>query len=146
MSSLNASGNIRVKCKRCGRLSPANEFVIDHINKVMVCAACAKGAKPATPTTLSELAVRNKPTVLKARIPAPSAPIAPAKKVVVDDPEEEKMAAAYNEKKAKLGAYPRIDDEKVRYRCGKCGYQFPYNKVKQTPAKCPYCAYQINWP
>ncbi len=143
MSSLNASGNVRVQCKRCGRLSPANDFVIDHLNKVMVCSACAKGAPK--PTTLSELAAK-KPTVLKARIPAPSAPIAPAKRVTVNDPEEDKMEKAYQEKKAKLGAYPRIDDEKVRYKCGKCGYQFPYNKVKQSPAKCPYCAYQINWP
>ena len=34
--------DIKAKCRRCGKESPVNEFILDPVYKMMVCIACVK--------------------------------------------------------------------------------------------------------
>lgn len=145
MSTLMRSGSIPVKCKNCGKASPADLFVIDHQRKMMVCPTCAKSTGKPVTQKFSTLLEKNKITNATPHSSIPIAP-APPKKEIPKDHEDEFLEKTYRQKISSLGKYPRIDKEKIKYHCQKCNYKFAYNTERLTPSKCPYCSYAVNYP
>lgn len=163
MSSLSRSGGIQVKCKNCGRPSPADQFVVDHQRKMMICASCAKTTSKPVPQKLSSMINRSAPSkpAMKAEpsqtigmsmpkvvTPISKAPVAPPapKKIVQRDVDDDYLDKMYEQKQMGMKKFPRIDKEKIKYQCSRCGYHFPYNTERITPSKCPYCAYPVSYP
>ena len=140
MTSVSA-GSIRVQCKKCGRSVPSDQFVLDHLNKMMVCQTCARTPNKASPTVPGQLN-RNMP-------------IAPVKHSVDKtdkknipgyDKDDEKINMLYQEKQNKLGKFKKLGDDKIKYQCSKCKNQFPFNVVRRTPSKCTYCGFDVYYP
>ena len=67
-------------------------------------------------------------------------------KAVGQDVEDKELEILHKRKMEKLRKEKenmvkaeKLDDERARYKCPKCSYEFVYNLVKQAPGKCPYC-------
>ena len=122
--------DIQAKCKRCGRMARADEFVLDYVYKVMVCPNCVKERK---------IAERKKEHDEKKIL------IREEEKAPGWDKEDEYLERVHMERQAMAGSAEKIDDERVRYHCQKCGYNFLYNFIKKTPPKCPYCGREVDY-
>lgn len=116
---------IRVKCKKCGRSAKPEEFVLDHVYKLMVCPLCIKDRK------LSEQIKED----LKSQKKAPKEENKPAGW----DKEDEYLERSYKREIGNTVKVEKIDDERVRYKCPHCGYTFMYILSKKNPSSCPYC-------
>jgi rubrerythrin len=119
-------GDIKVKCKKCGRTASAAEFVLDPIYGMMVCQGCVKDRRS------GQIASQIKEQ-------KPEEP----KKPAGWDREDEYLEKAYRQKMKSMTKVQQVDDERVMYECPNCKYTFKYNFVKKTPARCPYCSNDI---
>jgi predicted Zn-ribbon and HTH transcriptional regulator len=108
---------VDVKCRKCGRVATSDTFVLDHVFKMMVCPACVKERKYKERMHEELSASRAKPIEAKQTV----------KPAVAPEPVEEK-----------------IDVDRQKRKCAKCGYLFSYNVVKKTPQHCPYCDHPID--
>ncbi len=130
------AGSIRVTCKKCGRSVPSDQFVLDHINKMMVCQTCARTPNKPSPTI--------PPQPLKGPLPKP---IPFDKKHIPGyDKDDERLELLYQEKKNKMGKFKKLSEDKIKYQCSKCKNQFPFNIVRRTPLKCTYCGFDVYYP
>ncbi|MBN2142688.1 hypothetical protein JW711_05145, partial [Candidatus Woesearchaeota archaeon] len=109
----------------------ANEMVLDHVYKMMVCPQCVKeriasekGLKHAASLALAEKAASE----VKKDIPAGW------------DRDDEEIEASYDKKVRDRAVLEQIDDQRVKYTCRKCKYQFTYHTVQMRPERCPYCS------
>jgi DNA-directed RNA polymerase subunit RPC12/RpoP len=128
---------IKVKCKKCGRDVKSDEFILDPIYKMMVCKDCVKERKA------NEL--NAKKTAAQAEFKAKQEVQQKNERPAGWDSEDAEIERAY---KAKQGSQPRvekIDEEKVKYTCAKCKYEFIFNTYKRMPGRCPYCSTPVNF-
>ncbi|MFA5141576.1 MAG: hypothetical protein WC471_01235 [Candidatus Woesearchaeota archaeon] len=130
-------GDVKVKCKNCGRDALASDFVLDPYFRMMVCSKCFKER-------------RGKSIVdsMKAKSPSQLV-VTPVQKEVKPKPAGWDEEDEYLEKMAKFKQQTttqvkKIDDERVSYKCKKCSYEFAYNTIKRTPGRCPYCCAEID--
>ncbi|MFH1511373.1 MAG: hypothetical protein ABIF10_06795 [Candidatus Woesearchaeota archaeon] len=120
-----ASG-IRVKCKACGRLSDSSEFVLDPGYKMMVCQNCVKERR-------MREEVKSKVQEQKAE----------KKKPKGWDIEDEELERLYTAKQYKKAQVVRLDQNRAKYKCAKCAYEFIIKLDKMLPNRCPYCSADI---
>ena len=59
-----------------------------------------------------------------------------------DDEELEKLYAQKQKQRAAFNPLERSGG-KLKYRCQKCKYAFPYDERQRTPASCPYCGRRV---
>ncbi|MEM4271901.1 MAG: hypothetical protein QXD13_02350 [Candidatus Pacearchaeota archaeon] len=116
------SSAIKVKCKNCGRMANAEEFVLDNSFKMMVCPACIKD--------------KNKISVQKEE-PKPEISV---QKPAGWDKEDEYLERAFKAKVKQAAVVEKIDSEYVKYTCPHCKYSFKYSVIRKKPGVCPYCS------
>lgn len=119
---------IKSKCRKCGKDMPVEDFVLDYVYKMMVCSNCSRERR-AREGVKAELKDKKK-------------------EKAEEKPAGWDMEDAYLEKahKMKIGnsvKVERVDDDRVKYTCPKCSYEFLYNIVRKTPGRCPYCSNDI---
>jgi rubrerythrin len=117
------AGGIKVKCKACGKMADSDEFVLDPGFRMMVCRNCVKERQ-------SREEVHKKVKEQKED---------QKKKPAGWDAEDEQLERAHRAKAENTVDVQRIDEQKVKYKCPKCSYEFVVNIVKNSPANCPYC-------
>ena len=122
---------VRVKCRKCGKDVKSDEFVLDPVYKMMVCAQCVKDRR-----MLETAEKKQTQEAVKAKAREEEKKQRPAG-WDMDDAEIER---AYRDKQAQKSAVERIDNERVRYNCKKCKYSFIYHVPQQRPSRCPYCS------
>jgi DNA-directed RNA polymerase subunit RPC12/RpoP len=122
---------VKVKCKKCGREFKSDEFVLDPVYKMMVCRECVKerrtkefAAKKTQQREQTKIAME---TQIKKEKPAGW------------DSEDAEIERTYKAKKAALPDVEKIDDQRVKYTCKKCKYEFVFNVLTRVPGRCPYC-------
>lgn len=122
---------VKVKCKKCGREFKSDEFVLDPVYKMMVCRECVKerrskefAAKKNQQREETKIAME---TQIKKEKPAGW------------DSEDAEIERAYKAKRAALPDVEKIDDQRVKYTCKKCKYEFVFNVLTRVPSRCPYC-------
>jgi len=120
-------GAVEVKCKKCGKLTPSNEFTLDPVYRMMVCRKCvAERRLKESPIQPGQTAVSVRPQgALPARQPVAGAP------AVRPQPG---LPAARREP----GAVAKSSD-KMKQKCKKCGFSFLYDAEKGYPLNCPNC-------
>jgi len=125
--------SIPVKCKKCGRFARADEFILDLDYKMMVCQQCVK-EKRMKHEVHSELAKQKEQTKEDTKEPKPAG----------WDHEDEYLSRNYKTKMMDSVKVVRIDAQRVKYKCPKCGYTFTYDVERSTPGRCPYCGEDIH--
>jgi DNA-directed RNA polymerase subunit RPC12/RpoP len=127
---------VKVKCKRCGREFKSDEFVLDPVYKMMVCRECVKERKSqefaAAKTKQREESKAQMEVQIKREKPAGW------------DAEDAEIERTYKNKQASAPKVERIDNERVKYTCKKCKYEFVFNVLKRVPGRCPYCSAEIS--
>jgi DNA-directed RNA polymerase subunit RPC12/RpoP len=126
------NSDIKVKCKRCGRSANSTEFVIDPVYRMAVCPACVKERKQSLKVKAEIAQMKGKKEVVDEKKPAGW------------DKEDAYLEKAYTMKMQNTVKVEKIDDEKVKYKCAKCSYDFVYNAIKNTPSSCPYCGAKVS--
>lgn len=131
--------SIKAKCRKCGKMMPADEYVLDPVYKMMVCSQCVKERKMKENRSRHETVIKeNKKAV---QDPKP-------KKPKDWDSEDDLLEKLHRQKQKSmiqdLAVARRIDDKRVQYRCVKCKYSFVYNVIKETPKSCPFCNEDIH--
>jgi rubrerythrin len=134
--------SIRAKCRKCGKETKVSDFVVDPVYKMAVCINCSKQRK------IDEFKQKNKdnnkeyeneinsPTdILKQKIKA--------NKKAGWDKDDERLERLNEEKYSTLPKVKKISEEKVKYKCPSCKYEFSYNVIKQIPKSCPFCDKKI---
>lgn len=136
--------DIKVKCKVCGRSASAAEFVLDPVFKTMACPMCVRDRKA------KDFSRQNQPhgqATPQTSQSAPAQKIQPAASHM--DSEDAELERAYQKKQEMIrqvkaaSQFEKIDDDKIKMKCLKCGYGFVFNIAKRTPGNCPYCGEKI---
>lgn len=128
------NNEVKAVCKRCGRQSPASQFVLDPVYGMMVCQLCLKERKSKTAASM----IRQDSHSTKKEEPAKDRP--------ADwDKEDEYLERSYARKKQSQSnvAVEKVDGSHVNYTCPKCKYRFLYDTERKYPRVCPYCNSQI---
>jgi DNA-directed RNA polymerase subunit RPC12/RpoP len=123
---------VKVKCRKCGKETKSDEFVLDPVYKMMVCRDCVKERR----MNESMAAKQKVQEENKVKHEAEEKRERPAGW----DSEDSEIERAYSQKQGNKPKVEQIDSEKVKYTCTKCKYEFVYNTYKQMPARCPYCS------
>lgn len=110
----------KVICRKCGKLTPAQRLVLDTVSKITICPSCAKEQEA---KTKKEEELKQKP--------------------VGWDFEDEYLDRVQKQKDRINVVFERLDRERIRYTCFKCGYKFIYNTIKRYPQICPYCSAKV---
>jgi hypothetical protein len=118
--------NIKIKCRKCGRQAPANEFVLDSEYRMVVCPNCIK-----------ERDVKNK-------IEVKAQEQEEVKKRPGWDYEDEYLEKAYKAKKGNQLVFEKVSEDKIKYICPKCKNMTLYNVVKKFPSLCPFCGRKVS--
>ncbi len=126
---------VQIKCRKCGRSSDATTFVLDPLEKMMICALCVKDRK--VKKTAEMIINRRREAVQPTEDADSDSPVG-------WDKEDEILEKIHKDREEKGQEQPtvtvgRIDDDRVRYNCPKCSYSFVYNVKLQRPQKCSYC-------
>ncbi len=126
---------VKAKCKKCGREFKSDEFTLDPVYKMMVCRECVKERHAqefsATKTKQREEHKVEEAAKVKREKPAGW------------DAEDAEIERAYKNKQASAPVIQRIDNERIKYTCKKCKYEFVFNTMNRVPGKCPYCGASI---
>lgn len=113
---------IKVPCKNCGVLAPAEDFKLHHKYRLMVCPNCYSGK--------TEQLKQKKEGEQKA-----------SPKPVGWDKEDEYLerlaVMRRQENQAQFSKVPGTDQ--VKCSCPNCKYSFKYDPYKKQPSTCPYC-------
>ena len=124
---------VKAKCRKCGREAEANEYVLDHFYKMMVCPNCIKERKA------KDLAVSMQKSAAEQAVKAAASDQRP----VGWDEDDDYLQRASRSKGKNTVRAVRIDGERVKFNCPKCKYEIVYNTVKKIPGRCPYCSLGI---
>ncbi|MFH1770011.1 MAG: hypothetical protein ABH828_00465 [archaeon] len=123
------NNEVKAVCRKCKRSASADEFVMDHDAKMMVCPLCVadKRKKDVKPV--------NNPT----KGFSSQAGIKSDKPVDWDKEDEYLEKMAKKKPTEPKQSFTRIDARKISYICPKCKYKFAYDEFKEYPKTCPYC-------
>jgi Zn finger protein HypA/HybF involved in hydrogenase expression len=117
---------VKVTCKKCGTLVPADQFRLHYEYKMMVCPSCYTGKNK-----VKEDAVKN-------------VPAEPPKPAGWDKEDEYLEKASKQRKEETTNVFSRLPGtDLVKCRCPKCKYVFKYDPVRKSPSTCPYCNGEI---
>ena len=58
--------------------------------------------------------------------------------IIIHDEED-----VFREERKKRIVKPKVQDEKIKFICDKCGFGFKYNPIKLWPRGCPSCGRRI---
>ncbi len=122
---------LKATCKRCNKPAPVNQFVLDHVYRMMVCQNCVKERRTSENV---QRALKEE----KAQKEAQTSARPPGW-----DAEDDYLERSYAQKKRISGTVERLSDEKMRYSCPVCRNSFIYNTVKKYPSSCPFCDAQV---
>ncbi|MDD5178269.1 MAG: hypothetical protein PHT54_03255 [Candidatus Nanoarchaeia archaeon] len=130
-----AKERIMVKCRQCGRVAAADEFILDHVYKRMVCPECIKDRRAREQVHEEAKFVREEKLSRKIEDKMPQrGTMQPVAKDQSFNPRME----AVKEQPAPAS------NGKRRYTCSKCTFEFNYNTLTKVPSKCPYCKASVN--
>jgi len=121
------SSSVKIKCKKCGRMAPSDQFVLDHIYRMVVCPNCIKDREQQKEVEKKQIYQKEKEQQQKPGW----------------DSEDDYLERAFKMKKESELPFKRISPDKIQYVCSKCKHQFAYNTVKKHPNLCPYCGSSI---
>jgi DNA-directed RNA polymerase subunit RPC12/RpoP len=127
---------VKVKCKKCGRDAKSDEFILDPVYKMMVCKDCVKDRRMAESS-----ASKQKAQEARAQAQAQEKKSMPAGW----DSEDAEIERAFKAKQSQAPVVEKISDEKIKYTCTKCKYQFIFNTIEKRPPRCPYCATPVKY-
>lgn len=113
-------GSVNAKCPKCGRMSDADSFVIDYIEKKAICPACVRGRGKI---------VFEDPIFKKEGSGAG---------IIVDE-EGVKIPV-----RKSLSTVEVEQKEPKKCRCVRCGYRFNFDPKSRKPRKCDYCGTTID--
>lgn len=116
--------DIKVKCKRCSKEVRPEELVLDYTYKMMVCPACVKERRTSEQV--------KKELVTEGVLKEPKRPAG-------WDAEDEYLEKVHTERAKNTVKVERISEDKVKYRCAHCKYEFLINIQTKIPRICPYC-------
>ena len=120
---------VQVKCKNCGNLASSDLFKIDYRYGFVVCPVCQKGKVHRKETQESLIGVK------KNELPTTG----PRKaKPAGWDFEDDLLEKMWAEKQKLKGKFVRLNKDRMRFTCGKCGYAFTFVEDRK-PRSCPYC-------
>jgi predicted Zn-ribbon and HTH transcriptional regulator len=112
------------KCRKCGRTADSRTFILDPVEKMMICPQCVGDRKA------KSFSQQMKTGMLK-----PSAAAAPSKPRDWDS-EDEYLNRVFKQKE-EMPNFREV--ETGRLQCSKCKYVFKYMKDINKPKDCPYC-------
>jgi DNA-directed RNA polymerase subunit RPC12/RpoP len=133
---------VEVKCRKCGKLADANSFVLDHTYRMMVCPACVREIKTKQ-MVQSELKAQREEKLAEKNLHHKEE-AAPQQINKEEQRQEKELEKAYNDKLANTVQAQPVGDDRVKYKCQNCSYEFIYNLVKEAPSKCPYCGTAVS--
>jgi len=116
--------DIKVKCKRCSKEVRPEELTLDYTYKMMVCPNCVKERRNHEQVH-KELKDQN---IVK----EPSKPAG-------WDSEDDYLERAHQEKLRNTVKVEKVSEDKVKYKCVHCKYEFLINIHTKVPKACPYC-------
>ena len=128
------NNEIKAICRKCKRSALAEEFVMDHDAKIMVCPLCVaeKRKKDVKPINNPVKGFSSQTGTIKSKQPRDW------------DKEDEYLEKVAKKKPVEpKRSFERIDDQKISYVCTKCNYKFAYNEYKKYPKTCPYCKHPV---
>jgi DNA-directed RNA polymerase subunit RPC12/RpoP len=128
------NNEVKVPCKRCGRMSPASQYILDPVYGMMVCQLCLKERKSKAAALVLRQDRQNAEAKKEEEL---------KNKPAGWDAEDEYLEKAYARKKQSQAAAERIDSNHFNYTCPKCKYRFVYDTERKFPKACPYCNSQI---
>jgi late competence protein required for DNA uptake (superfamily II DNA/RNA helicase) len=139
MAGADFGGNIKVNCKRCGKPAAASEFVLDPYYRMMVCPACVKERREGKRKESEAEKEAEKKIEEQKKAEEETASRPPGW-----DEEDVYLEKALKAKQNMKILVKRVDENKVRYMCKKCGFTFNYNLRTEMPRVCQYCAAPVN--
>ncbi len=118
--------DLLAKCKKCGNKAPAKDFKIDDDLGVMVCSNCFqstsfKKVKKEIKTVEEKEVIKEKP-----------------RSMVIYDEED-----VFRENRKERVVKSKVQDDRLKFICDKCGFGFKYNPIKMWPRGCPACGRKI---
>ena len=116
--------DVKVKCKRCGKEASSQDFVLDYTYRMMVCPNCIRERKTSE-TVKKEL-------IKEGVVKEPKRPAG-------WDAEDEYLENVYAARARNTVKVEKVGDDKVKYRCASCKYEFLINIQTKVPKSCPYC-------
>ncbi|MBM3199410.1 hypothetical protein FJZ53_00620 [Candidatus Woesearchaeota archaeon] len=141
----------QVKCKKCGRSAPADSFVLDHLQGMLLCPDCIREQRTNSKVT-KEFVTRAASNIMSSgkinpspRHSAQPKPTQEEEKAPVKerppgwDSEDEYLERSIKQRSKSSIEYERVDESKVRYVCTKCRFKFVYHTEKRYPSMCPNC-------
>lgn len=137
-----SQSGIKAKCRRCGKESPVDEFVLDPIYKMMVCLTCVK-ERHLKEKVAAEIRSNKKNVASTSAISDEEHPTEAKNKPKGWDLEDEYLERVYKQKSKNMAEVITIDKERVKYECPKCKFSFIYNVLKNIPTRCTYCGSEI---
>jgi len=127
---------VKVKCKRCGKEFKSDEFILDPVYKMMVCKECVKERRAQEFSAAKTKQREEAKAVMEAQVKK--------EKPAGWDSEDAEIERTFKAKQSSAPKVEKIDNERVKYTCKKCKYQFVFNVLKRVPGRCPYCSAEID--
>lgn len=128
---------IKAKCKKCGKDTKVSDFVIDNVLKMAVCINCSNQRKRETYKNVN-LNKQNYEEEIESPVDIINKKAKQNERAGWDKIDE-RLVELNIQKRQSLPKVKRISNEKVKYKCSSCKYEFPYNFVKEIPKSCPFC-------
>ena len=118
-----AIGDVKVRCRKCGKPADASEMTLDNELRMMICRECVKDKRRKS----GAFAEEKKP-----------------EKPAGWDKEDDYLSRVGVFKAAATGqVVQNVGGDKVRVICHKCKFAFNYNKEKKIPRFCPNCGREV---
>ena len=118
-----AIGDVKVRCRKCGKPADASEMTLDNELRMMICRECVKDK-------------RRKSGIIEEKKQ-------PEKPAGWDKEDEYLSKVSAFKPMATAQVMQRVDDQKVRVVCGKCKFAFNFNTEKKIPRYCPSCSREV---
>jgi rubrerythrin len=121
---------IHVKCKRCGKPSPAQEFILDPVYRMMVCRNCVKERQ-----MKDNPAFKQQEAAKKAEEKSRPAGY---------DNEDAMLEKAARMRQAQAANVQKLSGDSAKYTCQKCTYRFVIHLDRGYPRLCPQCGTPVS--
>lgn len=118
-----------VICRKCNKQTRPDDFILDHVYKMVVCKNCVKDRQ-------TREQVHKEIEAQKAQ----QKEVKEEQKPSGWDKDDDYLERAYRLKQQNAPKVERVDGKKVRYSCQRCKYRFLYDTDRRTPSVCPYCS------
>jgi Zn finger protein HypA/HybF involved in hydrogenase expression len=112
---------IKVKCRKCGKDAPADQFRLHYTYKMMVCPDCFSGKSNQKPKEEVK-------------------PAGPPKPAGWDSEDDYLNKLCKIKKETPTTTFKKIPgSDQVTCTCIHCRFSFKYDPFRKYPSKCPYC-------